>query len=193
MGLKNLGKIVGDPGPRGRSFDPDEVGLLAGRSAYDGQAVGFSYLATDEAKIYWRKDGGGWSLGVPFGGQASSPTIFDVVLEADQEEVVVEWNEDMVALHGTRPPGMELYETTRDDGNNIVTVEKCTSEFYSDDGGETYRAFVGTGSSRTWEARVFFYTEEPYPDPPIPSTPPAPTNGIVDAEDYEFSFDQVEM
>lgn len=57
----------GDKGDKGDSFTVDAVGLLSGRAAYDGQAVGFSYLATDNSLIYFRAAGGGWTAGVPFG------------------------------------------------------------------------------------------------------------------------------
>jgi hypothetical protein len=57
----------GIQGPQGENFTPNTTGLLAGRSAFDGEAEGFSYLATDNGNLYFRQGGSGWSAGVPFG------------------------------------------------------------------------------------------------------------------------------
>ena len=56
-------------GVRGQSFDPDAKGTTAGRSAYDSQAVGFCYLATDTGSFYWRTGNTGvWSNAVSLTG-----------------------------------------------------------------------------------------------------------------------------
>ncbi|MDR7220366.1 hypothetical protein [Aminobacter aminovorans] len=57
----------GIQGPQGENFTPDTTGLLAGRSAFDGEPEGFSYLATDNGNLYFRQGGSGWSAGIPFG------------------------------------------------------------------------------------------------------------------------------
>lgn len=57
----------GDKGDRGDSFTVNAQGNLAGRDAYDGQAVGFSYLDEENGIIYFRLAGGGWSAGSSFG------------------------------------------------------------------------------------------------------------------------------
>lgn len=57
----------GIQGPQGADFTPNATGLLAGRSAFDGEAEGFSYLATDNGNLYFRQGGSGWSSGIPFG------------------------------------------------------------------------------------------------------------------------------
>ncbi len=207
MGTINLGKVIGPPsntgatgpvgpkgndgsigpagerGLRGKSFDPDATGLESGRSAYDNQPVGFSYLATDTKLIYWREDTG-WSIGIPFGGSISvEPTFIPIVLELTDEEVVVGWGEDLSTKHGTRPTIIELWET---EGDNQI---RSTSPCYCEDGGLSYRFYVGTiDSPRTWEVRIFGYTESELPDPPVLT---APGNGESDTENYEFSFDQV--
>lgn len=56
----------GDKGPKGDNFTVDASGLLSNRSTYDGQPIGFSYLATDTASLYIRQ-GSGWSAPIPFG------------------------------------------------------------------------------------------------------------------------------
>ena len=57
----------GAPGERGQSFTVDATGLLAGKAAYDGEAAGFSYLATDVGLLFIRQGVAGWSEGIPFG------------------------------------------------------------------------------------------------------------------------------
>ena len=59
----------GVKGDRGEAFQVNAVGLIAGRSIYDGQVAGFSFLAIDEATIYFKlsNTSGDWSVGAPFG------------------------------------------------------------------------------------------------------------------------------
>ena len=59
----------GIKGDRGEAFQVNAVGLLASKSLYDTAATGFSYLATDENKIYFKLSAtsGDWSIGAPFG------------------------------------------------------------------------------------------------------------------------------
>ena len=59
----------GIKGDKGEAFQVNAVGLLAGRSLYDTAIAGFSYLATDESKIYFKLSAtsGDWSTGAPFG------------------------------------------------------------------------------------------------------------------------------
>ena len=59
----------GIKGDKGEAFQVNAVGLLAGRSLYDTAVTGFSYLATDESKIYFKLSAtsGDWSTGAPFG------------------------------------------------------------------------------------------------------------------------------
>lgn len=59
--------LVGPQGEKGDMGDGlrfDASGPLSGRSAYDGEAPGFVYLADDEGKFYVRLDPAGWSQGV---------------------------------------------------------------------------------------------------------------------------------
>lgn len=58
---------TGDPGERGQSFTVDATGLLASKAAYDGEAAGFAYLATDVGLLFIRQGAEGWSEGIPFG------------------------------------------------------------------------------------------------------------------------------
>jgi len=57
----------GEKGDQGEAFKVNAIGTLAERLAYDTEAPGFSYLATDTSLIYFRLAEGGWSVGVPFG------------------------------------------------------------------------------------------------------------------------------
>jgi hypothetical protein len=63
----------GGPGSPGASFVtvPNASGTLAGRTAHDGEAQGYAYLATDQLPLpllYIHGVGAGvWSTGVPFG------------------------------------------------------------------------------------------------------------------------------
>ena len=65
---------VGPTGATGASFTVDDTGLLADRGAHDGEPAGFSYLATDDGKLYIRQGVSGWSAGIPFGkGETGDP------------------------------------------------------------------------------------------------------------------------
>jgi|GEM_PF-3446307 len=57
----------GATGESGQSFTVNATGTFAGRSSYDSQAVGFSYLATDTGSLYLRQGTSGWSAAIPFG------------------------------------------------------------------------------------------------------------------------------
>ncbi len=63
----------GDQGPqgvkgdRGEAFTVDAQGTLAGRAAYDDEAIGFSYLDDQNGNLYFRIAAGGWSPPIPFG------------------------------------------------------------------------------------------------------------------------------
>src|SRR5215217_1340045 len=71
----NLVLPPGPQGPQGESFSVDATGPLAGRSAYDAEPVGFSYLATDTGDLYIREGvAGNWSSPIPFGkGETGDP------------------------------------------------------------------------------------------------------------------------
>jgi len=54
----------GPQGAGGSSFRPDASGVIADIGDYDDEDAGFSYLATDEAKIYFREGvAGNWTAG----------------------------------------------------------------------------------------------------------------------------------
>ncbi len=58
----------GEQGDAGNDFEPDAVGLLSERAAYDNEPTGFAFLATDAAALYFRQGGAGeWSAPIPFG------------------------------------------------------------------------------------------------------------------------------
>jgi len=60
---------TGSQGPSGADYQPDAVGLFSGRSSYNTQPSAFSYLATDQALIYFKLSAtsGDWSNGIAFG------------------------------------------------------------------------------------------------------------------------------
>lgn len=57
----------GDKGDKGEAFSVSHTGPFSGRSAYDSEAPGFSYLASDTSVLYFRLDPTGWSSGTSFG------------------------------------------------------------------------------------------------------------------------------
>jgi len=59
----------GDKGDKGDAFQVNSVGALADRGLYDSQQKGFSFLALDESKIYFKLSDADadWSAGSPFG------------------------------------------------------------------------------------------------------------------------------
>lgn len=65
--LGTTGGTTGGENPANRY--EDARGLIAERSYYDGRPKGFSFLAIDEGKVYFKLSGtiGDWSAGFPFG------------------------------------------------------------------------------------------------------------------------------
>ena len=61
--------VTGPQGPSGANYQPNASGLYSGRSAYNSQVAGYSYLATDQALIYFKLSAtsGDWSNGIAFG------------------------------------------------------------------------------------------------------------------------------
>ena len=59
----------GDKGDKGDAFQVNSIGLKASMSLYNSMIEGFSFLAIDESKIYFKMSNatGDWSLGSPFG------------------------------------------------------------------------------------------------------------------------------
>lgn len=66
-GPQGLQGPKGDKGDRGDAFVVNAQGSLAGRSAYDSEPVGFSYLDDQNGNLYFRVEAGGWSPPIPFG------------------------------------------------------------------------------------------------------------------------------
>lgn len=73
-------------GAVGRGFDPDAIGLFAQRSAHDGEAAGYSYLAIDgngagitTACLFFKKSAtsGDWSDATPLGGMTGPTSATD--------------------------------------------------------------------------------------------------------------------
>lgn len=68
-GKLTFGIPQGTKGDKGDNFTVNAVGLLSQKSLYDLQVTGFSFLALDEALIYFKLSAtsADWSLGSPFG------------------------------------------------------------------------------------------------------------------------------
>ena len=68
-GKFTFGIPTGSKGDKGDSFTVNAIGLTAGRSAYNTQYTGFSYLDVSLALIYFKlsSTSGDWSVGSPFG------------------------------------------------------------------------------------------------------------------------------
>ena len=68
-GKFTFGIPTGPKGDKGDSFTVNAVGLTTGRSVYDTQSTGFSYLDVSLALIYFKLSSisGNWSVGSPFG------------------------------------------------------------------------------------------------------------------------------
>ena len=60
----------GDTGDAGSSFAPDARGLLAGRSSFDAESVGFAFLDIENGDLYFKLSGasGDWSSAFPLRG-----------------------------------------------------------------------------------------------------------------------------
>ena len=68
-GKFTFGIPQGLKGDRGEAFQVNAVGTLSSRTLYDNQITGFSFLAIDQATIYFKLSAtvGDWSVGAPFG------------------------------------------------------------------------------------------------------------------------------
>ena len=72
----------GPQGSGGTSFRPDASGPIADRGDYDDEEAGFSYLATDESKIYFRTGAAGnWTAG----------TSVSLAIEMQQGLTHIQW------------------------------------------------------------------------------------------------------
>ena len=75
QGIQGPIGLTGATGDAGTSFTVDEVGLFAGRTAFDAAADGFSYLATDHVNaigtgslfVKQSATNADWSTAIPFG------------------------------------------------------------------------------------------------------------------------------
>lgn len=61
--------VQGTTGATGANFQPSATGLFAGRTSFNAQTTGYSYLATDQALLYFKLSAtsGDWSNGITFG------------------------------------------------------------------------------------------------------------------------------
>lgn len=75
----------GEKGDMGEGLHFDASGPLSGRSAYDGEAPGFVYLADDEGEFYVRLDPTGWSVGQSISGglqTLSQPNVGQIAISS---------------------------------------------------------------------------------------------------------------
>lgn len=65
----------GPRGPTGSSFQESVQGVEEERSLYNNQEKGFSFLAMDSGKLYWKlsNNSGDWSEGISFGPGPEGP------------------------------------------------------------------------------------------------------------------------
>ncbi|MER8422472.1 phage tail fiber protein [Mesorhizobium sp. M1403] len=72
VGPQGTQGLQGPQGPAGDNYSPDGKGLTAGRSAFNAQALGFSYLDIQTGTLYWKLSAtsGDWSAGIAFGAGA---------------------------------------------------------------------------------------------------------------------------
>ncbi|WOC14970.1 hypothetical protein [Pseudochrobactrum sp. MP213Fo] len=87
----------GPTGSKGDSFTINAQGMLAGRDAYDSEADGFAYLATDTGALFIRQGASGWSDPIPFGKGEDGKSAYDVSIEAGFVGDVDSW---LLSLHG---------------------------------------------------------------------------------------------
>jgi hypothetical protein len=73
QGSQGIQGPPGATGPQGLSFEPDAIGTLAQRANFNSQLQGFSYLATDQAQIYFRSGVSGWTAGISWGQGPQGP------------------------------------------------------------------------------------------------------------------------
>ena len=67
QGPRGIQGQKGNKGDAGDSFTVSAVGLIADRANYNSEPAGFSFLATDQGKLYFRLDPTGWSAAIEFG------------------------------------------------------------------------------------------------------------------------------
>lgn len=88
----------GERGEQGTPFEVSATGLLANRGAFDGEADGFSYLATDTGDLYFRQGAAGiWSDPVRFQGPAGD-SAYQIAVNNGFIGTEAEW---LAALDGT--------------------------------------------------------------------------------------------
>jgi len=79
-GKFTFGIPQGAKGDKGDSFQVNAIGPVTNKGLYDAQVQGFSFLALDESKIYFKQSAtsGDWSIGSPFGKGATGNGIATV-------------------------------------------------------------------------------------------------------------------
>lgn len=126
----------GPKGDRGDNFQPDATGLFATRGTYDAQPVGFAFLATDTADLYFRETAtaGVWSAAVPFGGAGGGGGVVAYVHDQASASFVWTINHNLGYY-----PSVELFDSGSQEFNGhvshptvnqaVVTLTTSTSGF----------------------------------------------------------------
>lgn len=133
---------IGDKGEAGKDFDP-QIGLLSERAAYDNEPVGFAFLATDAAAIYFRQGAAGeWSAPIPFGeGKpgADGLSAYQIAVQEGFAGTQAEW---LASLHGS-----DASVTTANVG---AAVAAAAGEQSISDADTVAGVKSGTSSMRRW-------------------------------------------
>lgn len=68
QGIQGVQGIQGPKGDKGDSYSPDAIGPASGRSDFDDEPEGFSYLDIDNGWLYFKRSGttGDWSAAIEF-------------------------------------------------------------------------------------------------------------------------------
>lgn len=143
---------AGPAGPTGQYFTPDAVGLTAGRSAYDAEAAGFSYLDTQTSQLYFKLSAtsGDWSGPLTFGvgpqgetgpaGPAGTTTLADLGITVTAGDINDVTNKaaitgaDNLTIANTAP---SLFLNETDGVHYRIYASSSLLRFYNQDTSQT--------------------------------------------------------
>lgn len=133
----------GEQGEAGNDFEPDAVGLLSERTAYDNQPTGFAFLATDAAALYFRQGAAGeWSAPIPFGAGkpgADGLSAYQIAVQEGFAGTQAEW---LANLHGS--------DASVTKANVGAAVAAAAGEQSISDADTVAGVKSGTSSMRRW-------------------------------------------
>lgn len=126
-GLRGSKGEAGAQGEQGLPFQVDAQGLLANRGAFDDEAAGFSYLATDTGELYFRQGAAGvWSDGVAFQGPPGD-SAYAVAVANGFVGTEVEWLASLDGADGADGRGITAAEIDGS-GHLLLTYSDLTQE-----------------------------------------------------------------